>query len=307
MKPRKELFTTYGRRPSYSLRERVIRYSLRTMAYLTIVVTLAIVVVLLVDSVRFFQMYPAWDFLTGLRWEPFGQPKLLGLWPLVTGTFMIAIGSCAIAVPLGVGTAIFLSQYASVRVRETIGPIVEILGGIPTVVYGYFALLTITPALRTIFPQMDIFNALSASIVVGIAILPMVSSLSLESMRLVPPAIRNAGYALGMRKFHVVVKITIPAAASGIVASVILAFARAIGETMAVALAAGSTPNMEFNYLKGIQTVTAYIVQVSLGDTPAGSIEYYTIYALGLTMFLIAFAFNFLASRIVARYREVYS
>ncbi|MEQ9363991.1 MAG: ABC transporter permease subunit, partial [Leptospirales bacterium] len=162
------------------------------------------------------------------------------------------------------------------------------------------------PFLKAIFPGIEVFNALSASIVVGIAILPMISSLSIDSLGAVPSSIRNAGYALGMRKFHVVTKIIIPAATSGIVASFILAFARAIGETMAVVLAAGATPNLELNYLEGIQTMTAFIVQISLGDTPAGTIEYYTIYAIGLSLFLITFAFNFLASRIVLRFREVY-
>lgn len=303
---RRAIFTRYGKKPSYGLAERSIRYLLRSLAYLTMGVTIAIVFVLVVDAAYFFAEIGFVEFFLGTVWEPFGEPKHLGVWPLMSGTLMVAIGSILVAVPLGLGTAVYLTQYASARVANVIGPVVEILGGIPTVVYGYFALTSVTPWLGNVFEEIEIFNALAASIVVGIAILPMVSSLSAEALRLVPPAIRNAGYALGMRKFHVVTKIMIPAAFSGIVASVLLAFARAVGETMAVTLAAGATPNLNFNYLEGIQTITAFIVQISLGDTPAGSIEYYTIYALGLTLFFMTFLFNLLASRIVKRFREAY-
>jgi phosphate transport system permease protein len=303
---RSALFTRYGRRPSYGLGERSIRYLLRSLAYLTVGVTFAILGVLFVDALQFFRQVNVLDFITGTQWEPFGEPKKLGVLPLLLGTMMIAIGSSLVAIPLGLGTAIYMTQYAGPRVRNTLTPIVEVLGGIPTVVYGYFALTTVTPALRYFFPEIEVFNALSASIVVGVAILPMISSLSTDALGAVPPTIRNAGYALGMRKFHVVTKIIVPAATSGIVASFILAFARAIGETMAVVLAAGSMPNLSLNYLEGIQTMTAFIVQISLGDTPAGTLEYYTIYAIGLTLFLVTFAFNFLATRIVLRFREVY-
>ncbi|MCR9141916.1 MAG: phosphate ABC transporter permease subunit PstC [bacterium] len=303
---RRAVFSRYGQRPSYGLGERAMRYLLRSLAYLTVGVTFAILIVLFVDAMQFFRQVNILDFIAGTQWEPFGEPKKLGVLPLLSGTLMIAVGSSLVAIPLGLGTAVYLTQYASRRIRNIVTPIVEILGGIPTVVYGYFALTTVTPFLRTIFPGIEVFNALSASIVVGIAILPMISSLSIDSLGAVPASIRNAGYALGMRKFHVVTKIIIPAATSGIVASFILAFARAIGETMAVVLAAGATPNLELNYLEGIQTMTAFIVQISLGDTPAGTIEYYTIYAIGLSLFLITFAFNLLASRIVLRFREVY-
>ncbi|MCB1170820.1 MAG: ABC transporter permease subunit, partial [Leptospiraceae bacterium] len=200
------------------------------------------------------------------------------------------------------------TQYAPALVREVATPVVEILGGIPTVVYGYFALVTVTPILKALFGQdtVEVFNALSASIVVGISILPMVSSLSADSLRVVPISIKNAGYALGMSKFHVITKIAIPAAFSGIIASFILAFARAVGETMAVTLAAGATPTTAWDFFHGIQTMTAFIVQISLGDASAGSIEYFTRYALGLTLFILTFGFNFIATRIVRRFREVY-
>jgi phosphate transport system permease protein len=303
---RKTVFSRFGERPSYSKSEIIIRNFFRLNAYLTMAVTLGIIAVLLVDGVEFFRRVSAWEFFTGTVWSPFGQPKHLGVLPLISGTMMIAIGSSLVAIPLGMGTAIFLTLYAPRSFREIVTPIVEILGGIPTVVYGYFALDVVTPALQKIWPEMGLFNALSASIVVGISTLPMVSSLSAEAIRVVPSSIRNAGYALGMTKFHVVTRIVVPAALSGIVASFILAFSRAVGETMAVTLAAGSSPNMNWNYLESIQTMTAFIVQISLGDTPAGSIEYYTIYAIGLTLFVMTFAFNILALQIVRRFREVY-
>lgn len=304
---RQSVFSRFGKRPSYAYKERLIRYVLRSLGYLTIGVTLAIVLVLLTDAIVFFSKVSVFDFFFGYKWEPFGEPKKLGVLPLLSGTLMVAVGSAAVAIPMGFGTAVFLTQYATPKVQSIISPIVEILGGIPTVVYGYFALTAVTPFLKIFFPEIGVFNALSASIVVGIGILPMVSSLSIESLKSVPPSIRNAGYAIGMRKFHVVTKITVPAATSGIVASFMLAFARAVGETMAVTLAAGATPQLGWNYLEGIQTMTAFIVQISLGDTEAGSIEYYTIYAIGLTLFLITFFFNFLAARFVARFREVYN
>jgi phosphate transport system permease protein len=286
--------------------ERLIRWSFRLLAYLTIGVTLAIILVLLTDAFQFFREIPIQHFLFETRWEPFGEPKMLGVLPLLSGTLMVAFGSIAVALPLGLGSAIFLTQYAPRRVQEVALPVTEILGGIPTVVYGYFALTVVTPFLQKFFTGMETFNALSASIVVGIGILPMISSLSADALRVVPNVIRNGAYALGMRKFHVLTRVIIPAATSGIISSCILAFSRAIGETMAVTLAAGATPNLDFNFLKGIQTMTAFIVQVSLGDTPVSSLEYYTIYALGLLLFIITFLFNLIATWVVKKFREVY-
>lgn len=303
---RKSVFSRYGKKPSNSYSEKVIRYALATLANLTIIITLSILFVLLWDAIRFFSQVSMLEFFFSTLWEPFGEPKHLGVLPLITGTMMVAFGSAAVALPLGFGTAVFLTQYATNRFQQIVTPIVEILGGIPTVVYGYFALTGVTPFLRLIFSDIDQYNALSASIVVGISILPMVSSLSVEALRAVPSTIWQAGYALGMRKYHVVTTIIIPGAISGIVASFMLAFARAIGETMAVTLAAGATPNMSFNYLESIQTMTSFIVQVSLGDTPVGTIEYYTRYAIALTLFVMTFIFNFAAARFVKRFREVY-
>lgn len=300
------VFKRYGARPSYSLVERTFRYTFRTLAYLTVAVTLAIVLVLFVDSLQFFGRIHILDFFFGTEWEPFGENKKLGILPLLSGTLMIALGGSAVAAPLGLGTAIFLTQYAPRRVYAIVSPVVELLGGVPSVVYGYFALVTVTPFLREIFPTMEVFNALSASIAVGVAVIPTISSISSDALRAVPSSIRLAGYAVGMRKIHVILKVVVPAAMSGIFASFMLGFARAAGETMIVTLAAGSTPNMNFDYMASVQTMTAFIVQISMGDTPAGSLEYYTIYAVGLSLFLVTFAFNFAASRIVRRYREVY-
>jgi len=306
MKDRSKQFQVYGKRPSYSIKERSIRYTLRSLAYITILVTVSIIGILLFDSITFFSKVNFFDFLFGLSWEPFGEPKKLGVLPLISGTLKVAIGSSLIAMPLGVGTAIFLTQFASDKTRDILQPIIEILGGIPSVVYGYFALVAVTPFLKIFFPNIGTFNALSASIVVGISIVPMIASISADSLKQVPKNIQHAGYALGMRKIHVIIKIILPAAASGIIASFILGFSRAIGETMAVTLAAGATPNLNFDYLESIQTITAFIVQVSLGDTPVGSLEYYTIYALGLTLFAITLLFNLLATKISEKITEKY-
>ncbi|MDH5655669.1 MAG: phosphate ABC transporter permease subunit PstC [Spirochaetia bacterium] len=303
---RRSIFHRYGDRPSYSGKEKFIRWLLASMGHLTVMVTVSIILVLLVDALFFFEKASFIEFFTGTKWEPFGQPKKLGVLPLFSGTMMIAFGSCMVAIPFGFGSAVYLTQYASPRFQALVKPVIEVLGGVPTVVYGYFALTGITPLLKVVFPEIQVFNALSASIVVGISIIPMVSSLSSDAMNAVPNSIKTAGYAVGMQKFHVVTKIIIPASTSGVIASFMLAFARAVGETMTVTLAAGSTPNMSWNYLEGIQTMTAFIVQMSLGDTPAGSIEYYTIYAIGLSLFGVTFLFNFIATTIVKRFREVY-
>ncbi|MCS7204623.1 MAG: phosphate ABC transporter permease subunit PstC [Leptospiraceae bacterium] len=303
---RENVFSRYGKTPSFSLTERLLKYTLTFFGWLTVVITLLIAYILIQDGVLFFSKVSPVDYFFGREWAPFGQPKKFGVLPLVNGTLMIAIGSIVIAAPLGLLTAVFLTQYATRQVREVTIPLIEILGGIPTVVYGYFALDVITPLLKKVFPEIEIFNALSATIVVGISLIPLVASLSADSIRAVPKSIQMGGYALGLTKFHVVTRIIVPAAFSGIVASVILAFARAIGETMAVTLAAGASPKLTLNYLESIQTMTAFIVQISLGDTPYGSIEYYTIYAVGLHLFLITLAFNWLALQLVRKYREVY-
>lgn len=306
-KKREEVFSRYGKAPSSAKSEIIIKYVLRFHGWITIFVTLAIAYVLLQDGITFFGKVSLIEFLFSTEWAPFGSPKKFGVLPLINGSLMVAFGAVIVGIPLGLGTAIFLTQYASRTVREILTPLIEILGGIPTVVYGYFALDIVTPLLKKfIFPQIEIFNALSASIVIGISIVPFIASLSSEAIRVVPQRIQSGAYALGLTKYHVITRVTIPAALSGIIASIILAFARAIGETMTVTLAAGANPKVGLNYLDSIQTMTAYIVQVSLGDTPYGSIEYYSIYAIGLTLFIVTFAFNLLALQIVRRFREEY-
>ena len=212
---RKKVFARYGQKPSKAPAERIIRWVLRILGGMTVGITAIIIYILVSDAIGFFRQVNFFDFLLGTQWEPFGFEKKFGVLPLLSGTLMIALGASAVAIPFGLGTAIYLTQYSPPWFREFATPVVEILGGIPTVVYGYFALVTVTPVLGYFFPEIEVFNALSASIVVGISILPMVSSLSSDSLRVVPVSIKNAGYALGMSRFHVVTKIIVPAAGSG--------------------------------------------------------------------------------------------
>jgi phosphate transport system permease protein len=226
--------------------------------------------------------------------------------PLVAGTMLIVVGAALVALPLGLGSAIYMSEYASQKTRNWLKPILEILAGIPTVVYGYFALTFITPILKSIIPQTQIFNAANGSIVVGIMVLPMVASLCDDALRAVPSSLREGGFALGATRMEVSTRVVLPGALSGVLASFILAASRAIGETMAVTLAAGATPKLTLNPLESIQTMTAYIVQVSLGDTPQGTIEYQTIFAVGALLFVITLGMNLLGQRILHRFQETY-
>ncbi len=287
-------------------KERAIGAVLFLCGLVSVLTTLGIVAVLLVESAGFFREVPILEFLTGTRWSPLYSDQRFGILPLVNGTLLIAAGSSLVALPVGLASAIYLSEYASRRVRQVVKPALEVLAGIPTVVYGYFALTFVTPLLRVFFPQTGIFNAASAAIVVGIMILPMVSSLSEDALSAVPRELREAAYGLGATKFEVSVRVVVPGALSGIVASFILAISRAIGETMIVTLAAGATPRMTLNFLESIQTMTAYIVQVSLGETPHGTLEYRTIFAVGLVLFFLTLAMNLLSQRITRRFREVY-
>ncbi len=275
-------------------------------ALLSIVVTLGIIIVLAKEAATFVAAVPLPEFLFGTRWTPLLEPRSFGVLPLVGGTFLIVLGSALIGIPVGLASAVFLSEYASERVRSIVKPVLEILAGIPTVVYGYFALTFITPLMRTVLPDTNIFNAGSASIVVGIMILPMVASLCDDALRAVPDSLRQGAYALGATHLEVSTRVVIPGALSGIVASFVLALSRAVGETMAVTIAAGATPKLTFSFLESIQTMTAYIVQVSLGDTPAGTVEYQTIFAVGALLFCITLTANLLAIRILRRFREVY-
>ena len=275
-------------------------------SYLSILTTILIIYILVSESYNFFKIVSFSEFLFGTRWEPLLEPKSFGVLPLLFGTLMIVIGSAFICIPLGLIIAIYLSQYATKKARSIIKPILEILAGIPTVVYGYFALTFITPILRTILPETEIFNAASGAIVVGIMILPMVASLCDDALQSVPKSLKEGGYALGTTSYEVIRGILIPSAFSGIVASFVLALSRAFGETMAVSLAAGATPQFTLNPLESIQTMTSYIVQVSLGDTPAGGIEYQTIFAVAALLFLVTLFMNLISNHIMNKYREVY-
>lgn len=289
-----------------SIMNKVMPVLLFLCAIVSVLTTIGIVVTLATETYQFFKQIPVWDFLFGTKWSPLIPPKSFGILPLLGGTMLITVIACLVAVPIGLASAIYLSEYAPKTVRKIIKPILEVLAGVPTIVYGYFALSIVTPLIQTVFPGTGIFNALSAGIVVGVMIIPMVSSLSEDAMSAVPRSLRDGAYALGATRFEVALKIVVPAAFSGIVASAVLAFSRAIGETMIVTLAAGSTPNLTVNPLDSIQTMTAYIVQVSLGDTPHGSLEYGSIFAVGMTLFVITFLLNILAQYIARRFREEY-
>lgn len=288
------------------LTDKIVPILLFLCAALSVVTTIGIVYTLFSETFSFLKQVKITEFLFGTTWSPLISPKSFGILPLLGGTLMITVIACLVAIPIGLASAIYLSEYAPARVRKIVKPILEVLAGIPTIVYGYFALTFVTPLLKFIFPSTGMFNALSAGLVVGIMIIPMVSSLSEDAMSAVPRSLRNGAYALGATRFEVALKIVVPAAFSGIVSSAVLAFSRAIGETMIVTIAAGATPHLTWNPLDSIQTMTAYIVQVSMGDTPHGSIEYGTIFAVGMTLFVITFLLNILALWVARRFREEY-
>ncbi len=285
---------------------RAARYFFFLCAALSIFTTVGIVVSLFSQALAFFGEVSVWEFLTGTRWSPILKPNSYGVLPLVGGTLLVSALAALVALPLGLGTAIFLAEYAPDRLRRVIKPVLEILAGIPTVVYGYFALTFVTPLLQIVFPDMIVFNALSAGLVMGIMIIPMVSSLSEDAMMAVPRSLRQAAYALGATRMEVSLRVVVPAALSGIVASFILAISRAIGETMLVTIAAGATPNLTWNPLDSIQAMTAYIVQVSLGEAAHGSLEYNTIFAVGLLLFMMTLLMSLLGQWVVHRWREEY-
>ena len=288
------------------LPERVITVILVLCAMLSVLTTVGIVLILLFQSLPFFGEVSFIEFITGTRWTPLFQSKHFGVLALVSATVLIALLSMFVALPLGLLSAIFLSEYAPEKVRRIVKPVLEVLAGIPTVVYGYFALLFVTPILQSISEDIFVFNAMSASIVMGIMILPMVVSLSEDAMRAVPRSLREAAYGLGATRLEVSTKVVVPAALSGIVASFILAVSRAIGETMIVTIAAGQSPNFTFNPFVPIQTMTSYIVQVSLGDTPTGTLESRTIFAVALVLFFMTLVMNLLSHYVVRRFREEY-
>jgi len=284
--------------------EKAVLLALAAAATISVLVTVGIVVVLVEEGALFFTDVPITEFFTGTQWFPL-EGKF-GVLPLLNASIVIALIAAVVAVPLGLGSAIYLSEYAPERLRRVVKPVLEILAGMPTIVLGFFALDAVTPALQMVFPGLGLYNALAAGIVVGLLITPLISSLSEDAMRAVPNSMREGAFGLGATRRVVSLRVVVPAALSGIVASIVLAISRAIGETMAVTLAAGTIPNLSWNPLEGMQTITAYIVQVSKGEATRGSLQYDSIFAVGLLLFVVTLVINVIAVRIVRKYRTVY-
>lgn len=294
------------KRDRAKLIQAIVRFICGAFAAVSVLTTLGIIATLVFEAFEFLQEVPLSQFLTDTRWTPLFATKQFGIFVLVSATIMISVISILVALPLGLLAAICLSEYASPNVRRILKPILEILAGVPTVVYGYFALLTVTPFLQTFVPGLQGFNALSAGLVLGVMITPLVASLSEDALYSVPRSLKDGAYALGATKRETVTSVILPAALSGIVASLILAVSRAVGETMIVTLAAGANPTLGFNPLVPVMTMTAFIVQVTAGDAPYGTIEYKTIFAVGMTLFLMTFALNTFSFWFVRRFREKY-
>ena len=287
--------------------ENSIRLVLLLCAAISIFTSIAIVAVLLTDTIQFFKIVSLWEFLTSKQWTPLFADKHFGILPLLTGTLLTSFIAMLIALPLGMIIAIYLSEFAHPGSRKIFKPILELLSGIPTVVYGYFALVTVTPLLQTIFPSLSSFNALSAGLVMGFMILPMVASLSEDALYVLPQSLRDASNALGASKMQTVFKVLIPAALGGIMSAFILALSRATGETMIVAIAAGQQPTLTLNPFDPVTTMTAYIVQISLGDIPHGTVEYFTVSAVAAMLFLITLLMNFISLKIRERFKNAYT
>lgn len=288
------------------LNEFIIEKLLFIFAGITILTTLAIIYSLFKETIVFFKEVSIFEFFTSTKWTPTLDPQNFGVLPLITGTLMIAVGASLISLPFGLGSAIYLSEYAPSKVRKIIKPILEILAGIPSIVYGYFALNFITPLLRNIFPQTQVFNAASASIAVGIMTLPLVASLCEDAMMAVPESIRQGAYALGSTRMEVSIKVIVPATLSSTAAAFILAISRAIGETMIVAIAAGQSPILTLNPLQSIQTMTGFMANISMGDIQYGTIEYNTVFAVGSLLFVITFIMNLIAKYVINKSKEEY-
>jgi phosphate transport system permease protein len=294
------------RASSRRLSELFVKALLGLCALISIVTTIGIVASLLFPALEFFAEVSPIEFFTGTNWAPLFEPAHFGVLPLVAATFVVTFWALLVAVPAGLGTAIFLAEYASPRTRNFLKPVLEILAGIPTVVYGYFALTAVTPLLRNIGVQVDIFNALAAGLVMGVMLIPTVASLSEDAMAAVPGALRDGAYGLGADKLQVATRVIVPAAISGIIASFVLAISRAVGETMIVLIAAGQLANLSFDPRETMETLTAFIGATGNGDLPTGSIEYKTIFAVGLTLFALTLVMNVISIRLVRKYREVY-
>jgi phosphate transport system permease protein len=303
---REQIRSRSGSVASRKLREHIIEAGMFLCAVFSVAVTVGIVWVLVFESWNFFRNVSIIDFLTDTQWTVLFENPRYGIMPLVTGTLVTSIIALIVALPLGTIIAIYLSEYANSTVREILKPILELLSAVPTVVFGYFALLFITPMLQSILPDLPGFNMLSAGIVIGIMIVPYVSSLSEDAMKAVPVTIREGSYAMGATRVQTAIRVLIPAAFSGIASAYVLGFSRAVGETMVVALAAGTQPNLTLNPMEGAATITAYIVQVSLGDLPHGSVAYQSIFAAGLTLMLMTLVFNIGGYFLRKRFREIY-
>jgi phosphate transport system permease protein len=295
-----------ARRQVRHAKERAIESILFLAAFVSVATTVGIVVILLKESFVFFQQVSLWDFLTDTQWTPLFDDAHYGITVLLSGTLVSSGVALAVAVPLGTIIAIYLSEFAPFGVREVAKPFLEMLGGIPTVVYGYFALLFVTPMLQKLIPGLPGFNLLSAGLVMGIMIIPYVSSVSEDAMRAVPMSMREGSYAMGATRFQTATRVVTPAALSGITAAFILGISRAVGETMILAVAAGMQPNLTWNPMEPAATITSFIVQVALGDLPHGSIGYQTIFAAGLTLMILTLLFNILGHFMTRRFRQVY-
>jgi len=288
------------------VRERLIEAVLLLAACVSVFTTVGIVYILLKESLVFFAQVPVWSFLTDTQWTPLFDDAHFGIMVLLSGTVTSSAVALVIAIPLGTIIAIYLSEFAGHKTRETMKPLLELLSGVPTIIYGYFALLFITPMIQKIYPDLPGFNVLSAGIVMGIMIIPYVSSLAEDAMRAVPMSLREGSYAMGATRYQTAVKVVVPAALSGIAAAYILGISRAVGETMILAVAAGMQPNLTLNPLEPAATITSYIVQVALGDLPHGSVGYQTIFAAGLMLLLLTLFFNLVGYWMRRRFREAY-
>ena len=286
--------------------DKVMPFLLFLSAFVSVVTTIGIAFTLGFELFKFFERVPVAEFLGSTEWYPLSADQRFGVWALVMGTLQITVIAMIVAVPLGLASAIYLSEYASERARRVLKPILEVLAGVPTIVFGFFALSFITPILQSLIPGLQIYNALSPGIVVGIMIIPMIASISEDAMSAVPKKIRDGALGLGATRLEVATKVVMPAATSGIIASIVLGMSRAIGETMIVTIAGGSQPNFEFNPLNAIQTMTAYIVQIAKGDAGYGTIEYYSIYAVGALLFVFTLVMNLFANWVTRRFREEY-
>ena len=293
------------RQPTDNIQDKIVEIILLGCALVSIFTTFGIIFIIFQVTFEFFQKVSFAQFFLDTKWTPLFAEAHYGIWPLINGTLLTTVIAMLVAIPLGLSAAIYLSEYASPKVAAVLRPAVELLSGVPTVVYGYFALLFVTPTLRLILP-LEFFNALSAGLMMGIMITPTVGSISLDAIQSVPRALREGAYAIGVTKLETIIQVVLPAALSGILASIILGISRAVGETMTVLIAAGTEPKLTINPIEAISTMTAYMAQISGGDSPRGSTNYRTLYAVGAVLFLLTLALNIISNWIASRYKEKY-